>query len=930
MIKQSRVLPIGRADRVYAASAKGSLFYMPTSAQWSSPHGSNGILPPEQPSKGSHIQVNATAAEWRQSAGPPKSSSQRLIPPPHCEFGEGFGAQCTCNGPLLHFPDADGDDTWICAACDDWDDDADRCGCDCPGCNTLANEAVARQVAQPRHRTGPLGGRGAAQFLEQHFEDLRIGPPAGITRGRHSTSMGVHNLNMLGNMPIAHGEDPAPSAPMTVGGALAESPVPLPIVQRRGKAQSGAGAASARAVRGSSKPARSSTETPTQPNRASGGAPSAAQMLLVAACASPLENSLTARRSPRHVKHEASTTAIDDEIENSQPRGGARHTSPQPPTARAARRWAARDEAAHLQLDESKYALCSDKPELLAGLVIDATDARDAGIPHGTASADEWGFAWAKRFAIATGNAWMRPRAVFTALDVRREVMYFILMLVWISQMIAPSARRKSAGYGQGKPTSALLAVYAYRRVLRDCGRYIPEMAEVRATLKGICARYKVRWGPDAFVPARKQPFSTRHLIAIVTVLAAASMPGWPPVLCQAMLVAFCHAISTGARKDEWTLSFEGDTLSRRSSFTWVDADYNELPMTPAVIASRRNGCLLRGRSAPSKCDRLNIEWGSRDMWFRYDDTNPLNFAWRWQQWEISHPCPIAERDKWPAFSPTGDATPFSGSHADRCLRAVLAIVMTAAEAACRSWHSCRVTIATRLFARRGEQIKRDEIEGIVQSVVRWKTPEAMRIYARIEPEQYADYVELATTTDAPASIPADLPEIDPEHVLPETEAALAHIEREAAAAAKAARAATRDETTEESAAVKRKRARKPTPASGEPSGAGTSMEDARPTFDLGDGKQATHLGDDSWDVCGQTLRLHNSLWGIEGDEYTECKVVGYIGAHHFESGAVSRHTYVIEDGGYFYAVRHDTVARCVMDAATRRRLRKAAAPKLV
>ena len=39
-------------------------------------------------------------------------------------------------------------------------------------------------------------------------------------------------------------------------------------------------------------------------------------------------------------------------------------------------------------------------------------------------------------------------------------------------------------------------------------------------------------------------------------------------------------------------------------------------------------------------------------MWFRYDDQNPLNFAWRWRQWEEAHPCPASERARtWPAFS---------------------------------------------------------------------------------------------------------------------------------------------------------------------------------------------------------------------------------------------------------------------------------------
>ena len=39
------------------------------------------------------------------------------------------------------------------------------------------------------------------------------------------------------------------------------------------------------------------------------------------------------------------------------------------------------------------------------------------------------------------------------------------------------------------------------------------------------------------------------------------------------MLVAFCHALSTGARKDEWVLSFNGDTYMRRANFSWAEDD---------------------------------------------------------------------------------------------------------------------------------------------------------------------------------------------------------------------------------------------------------------------------------------------------------------------------------------------------------------------
>lgn len=199
---------------------------------------------------------------------------------------------------------------------------------------------------------------------------------------------------------------------------------------------------------------------------------------------------------------------------------------------------------------------------------------------------------------------------------------------------LVPSVKHTLAsGFEQGMPTSALLALYGWRRVMRDCGRYIPDLIEVRGVLKGICARYKARWGDDAFIPERKQPFSSTHMLDIIAILTAnvTVLIAWTATLRAAMLTAFCYVISTGARKDEWTASFEGDTFARRANFAWVDRDGNDLPSTPEVIASRKNGDQLRGKSAPSKCDRLNIEWGGRDMWFRYDDSNPLNFAWRWR-----------------------------------------------------------------------------------------------------------------------------------------------------------------------------------------------------------------------------------------------------------------------------------------------------------
>ena len=746
----------------------------------------------------------------------------------------------------------------------------------------------------------------------------------------HATAMGTHNPSMIGDMPNA--QDAAASSPLPLAQATQQPPKaesrpvlgtsPAPLLRRASPRLVSHTAATSTVP---SPPLATSDPVRRPPDRSSLAATGSSAPAL-----DEVVDALARRSSPRRPQGQASTETIDLAIA-AHPQ--LRSRSPQPATALEARRRAAHDIAHRLTTHESQYALCPDRPEVLHGIVIDAAEARDAGIPHGTAGADEWGFKWVQRFAEATGNPWMRPRSVHTSTDVLCEVWFAIMALVWIAQMIAPSARRRRAGYQQGMPTSALLALYGWRRVMRDCGRYTPDLTEVRGVLKGICARYKARWGDEAFVPNRKQPFSSRHVLEIVAILTkpVTSLTAWSDVTRMAFLTAFCYALSTGARKDEWTASFEGDTFVRRASFAWVDENGDDLPSSPEVIASRKNGDLLRGKSAPSKCDRLNIEWGGRDMWFRFDDTNPVNFARHWQQWEMAHPCPERERSWWPAFSPTGDNKPFTGSQANALLHAILPKVMTDAEAARRSWHSCRITIATRLYARRGARsngIAVDAIEGVIQTLVRWKTPEAMRIYARMEAYHYADYVDMATDMriESDGTAPEDLPEVDPTAVLAENEATLEAIEAEAQRTARAGRTAREDPTAGGSNKRGKRRA---TPATGEVASGAAAPAAKRALYNIGDCALA-HAGEESWGVVGQSVRLHNSFWGWDDGAYSDARVVAYAGAYTFAAGNVSKHTYVVECEGYYYPATHDTVATALTDAATKRRIKKAGLPRLL
>ena len=797
--------------------------------------------------------------------------------------------------------------------------------------NASWQQELEESMEQWRAEAQASGGRrlyvGQGKYATMDYPS-RSGQPVA-----HATSRGTHNPSLIGDMPnaqdaaivspepLAHARATRPAARDDVASSRG-TPAPLRRASPRFGRQEATTAAAPSphgALAGAVLRPTARTATTTVGTNAGAGA------------VEEVIDALARRSSPRRTPFALSTEAIDLAIA-SHPR--ARPTSPQPASAAEARRQAAHDVAYRLTTHESQYALCPDRPELLRGIIIDAAEARDAGIPHGTAGADEWGFKWVKRFAEATGNPWLRPRSVTTSTDVLCEVWFAIMALVWIAQMIAPSARRRRAGYEQGMPTSALLALYGWRRVMRDCGRYTPDLTEVRGVLKGICARYKARWGDEAFVPNRKQPFSSRHMLEIVALLTkpVTTLVAWTTVLRRAILTAFCYVLSTGARKDEWTASFEGDSFVRRASFAWVDADGNDLPSTPEVIASRKNGDLLRGKSAPSKCDRLNIEWGGRDMWFRYDDTNPLNFARHWQQWETDYPCPERERSWWPAFSPTGDCKPFTGKQADALLHTLLAKVMTEAEAARRSWHSGRITIATRLYARRGAKangIAVDAIEGVIQSLVRWKTPEAMRIYARMEAQRYADYVDMATDArvESDGTTPEDLPEVDPTAVLAENEATLAAIDAEAARAAKAGRAARDDPPAKGGKKCGKRRA---TPATGDIAQGVAEPDAKRALYDIGEHVALAHKGEESWGVIGQAIRLHSSFWGLDDGAYSDARVVAYSGAFTFAAGNLSKHTYVVECEGHYYPATHDTVAAALTDASVKRRVRKAGPPRLL
>ena len=605
-------------------------------------------------------------------------------------------------------------------------------------------------------------------------------------------------------------------------------------------------------------------------------------------------------------------SGFDDDEVSSQALRDVALGSPQPSTAAKARAASTASISDALIADKSPYALCPDDPDRLRGMVGQVRQAKDAGIPKGTRGADDNGFKWAKAFGEATNTRWMRPRKGDPAVCEIVETYFTSLLLMFICQNIAASRRRQRKGYTKGQPTSAMQAIHGFQRVMRDCGRVVADNAMVASTLKGMCMRYKEIWGDDAFVREQAATFTLPMLKAIMRALEKCSVAGWGTTMCHAWLVMVAFLTSTGTRNNEMCEAFEGDSLVRRGSFTWVvktDTGFNELVSSPEVTSTRKNGDYLKGKSAPSKCDRLHMEWGARDQWFRYDDTNPLNFAYQWQQWELRHPCPLESRQTWPAFSPTGNGSAFSTAQAARLFNVLLIHAIGAAAALTRTIHSFRATIASALSAARASGHD-DIVDSVIQTLVRWKSVESLRHYDRMAPVYYANYVDIATKTDAGPTSHVDSPTIGPASTVDELEDTILLMSTGVSRANKDARplASTRLADTMEL----------------------PKFGGALSTFELAEGETVEGRLDDVWGIVGLQLQVPNTLWwpDDQSKQRTACVVRAFIGLHVF-ADKKKRHAYVITEveSGDHYVAQASFIAS-ILDDKNKRRIAKLPAPK--
>ena len=543
-----------------------------------------------------------------------------------------------------------------------------------------------------------------------------------------------------------------------------------------------------------------------------------------------------------------------------------------------------------LESDISEFAIAPRNHRALEDMFATMQEHILAGIPHNTLKADDNGARKAAAFCVKYDTPFIRPRSIGTGADQAREaVMYAAFVMECLGSMV-PRAKRVSEKNGEiitdVKPESALAPLYAWRRILRDGGHELPPIKMVAAVVKGKIDEYKRKWGSRALIPTRRKPFPRKFLLKIEARLQEIRrgdevLAGWCPERAHAMSTAFKFGCASGVRADEPTHKTD---YIKRNAFKLVEGEI-ELAMIATNFERAKDGWYVKWNAGGSKCDRDSTEWGDRDAWFRLDGTNPLNFGWAWIEWELAYPCPEGERGQWAAFSPNGGAAPYKERVLQSSFQTVVVDALGKEEAAQRSWHSLRVTLATALLARNNP-------DGAIQCLCRWKTSEAMRIYARMDRKTYADLVEQATTTEIEVNRATALPSLGHDDIVSGMEAATLSLG-----------------TEEDPAAGSRQAAAPAAASSAEPQ---REDDESHSEEILIGAARVKILKRDESGYTGKMLNVANAAWKVgSGDSSwepqgsTKCKVIGRLAEDvSFDKGErEAAYAVRASDDGHLYVV---------------------------
>ena len=430
-----------------------------------------------------------------------------------------------------------------------------------------------------------------------------------------------------------------------------------------------------------------------------------------------------------------------------------------------------------LRKDKSRYALRPSNPELLESLVRLVHDAIDDSVPPTVRRTDNshWKF-WVAFCLLMNTNVWRDDHESNSGADHdghEREVLIQAVFLVWRYVNMRPRRRADP----QAKPESARKSLLAVRRAHKRRGYIMPDAPSVLLCLKGLLNQYVRLHGPESLMPHRKQPLTNEHMYSMHALVDDTTKLGdlvlsWRSLLVVCMWAFVCCLRHAGGRKADFlpvfAIEFSGFD-PRRSNVEWFVGGALVADPSAAQLRALRPGDIMRVRPPPSKADAWGLTFGNATIHLPYVD-DPLNAARAYAAYELMAPCHGAARQSTPMFALEGDVSLDHG-RADYLFAKWTSAALGDVIAATLSLHSGRVWLACALLAcKKGNPT--------TQALVRWKTDTSIKIYARLEPEDYVRHLLDAIDAKVTAALVAQLPPIDNDNGIARVQRDLQRAER--------------------------------------------------------------------------------------------------------------------------------------------------------
>ena len=296
---------------------------------------------------------------------------------------------------------------------------------------------------------------------------------------------------------------------------------------------------------------------------------------------------------------------------------------------------------------------------------------------------------------------------------------------------------------GAALPQSILKVVQNIRRAHARMHIQTVSLAPcVRAT-DGLLKDFVLEHGPLALIPKRKEPLTNEEIARIFAHAGPIGRSRSPKVLDwrspeYSSLLAMFHTLAqTGMRKGEVSLPANARFDKSRLSMLNVrwsigGVVYDEL--TPSLYERLRvEGGYALLRPPPSKADPFSLHWGPCTIYLRFDATETINAARELAREELRRQVPLVERESAPLFV-NADGGAWRHAALAKIFDDIVVAVCGAARAKQVSMHSWRVYLACALLAK-GASF------ATIQTMLRWRSEDALRIYARINNFVYADWL---------------------------------------------------------------------------------------------------------------------------------------------------------------------------------------------